>query len=134
MANFIPDTIILNTSAMVWAFKDKLMRLSMNQLECEEFIDHVMCSLMYEEIAFSQLTECVKTITNEYRGCFPPDELAIFGNILFELGTEMFQYFKQIGAYLPETKTLPYHFDKMLPGGDIVMKFDYSDGDEFLWS
>lgn len=120
----IPDIIIVDSSKLVGKYKEHMDILTLHELELSEFIERIVAALEHKDIAAERLLEFIIEVKEEYKDLFSEEELKLFGAILFYLGTELFQHFKDMGVYLPDTDALPYYFDRM-SGNDIILKFDY---------
>ena len=130
--SFIPDTIILNTSGMVRLFQERLEYLRLHELELKELISFVMNSLTYQDVAMYQLEKCVYDIKQQYAQIYSQHELKYFGSVVHAFGIELFRYLQLIRIYTEET-VCPYHFQNLIPGGDIILTFDYSEMELLKW-
>lgn len=130
--SFIPDTIILNTSVMVRLFKERLEYLKLHDLELQELISFVVNSLTYQDVAMYQLDKCVEDIKQQYVQVYSQNEIRYLGSVVRAFGIDLFQYLLRIRIYTEET-VCPYHFQNLIPGGDIILTFDYSEMEILKW-
>lgn len=120
---FIPDTIILDTSELVKELDKKLQQIDIYEFELCGFLDDIISALTDREVAYSQLMNCVTMLKDRFMDEFNDNELDIIFTSLVEFGVALLLHLDRARVYIPDNHKLPYEYREIMKGGDIMLRF-----------
>ena len=132
--DFVPRIIVLDTGAVVRLFHEYISHLNIPPNEISELINFIVSIISYkdEELYLQQCNTILNDLIDSYRDNFSQEDTDRFEFALRELVRHLREHFLSSGIYNYDGFSSPYHFEKMLADGSIVIEFDHTDS-EIKW-